>query len=96
MKKRVISIFVVLVALTMAWTAFAAREGGGERRRAGAGAGGGRGGPGGAGGFTNLSAEERTKMRERYQNMSEEERTKYGKGSDLGWPGDSGRADIRA
>jgi len=76
MKKRVISIFVVLVALTVAWTAFAEREGGGGRR-AGAGAGGGRGGPGGAGGFTNLSAEERAQMRERYQNMSEEERTKY-------------------
>ncbi len=62
MKKRLISIAVVLVALTVAWTVYAA-EGGAERTR--------------RGGFGNMSAEERTAMRERFQNMSEEERTKY-------------------
>ncbi len=62
MKKRLISIAVVLVALTVAWTVYAA-EGGAERPR--------------RGGFGGMSAEERTAMRERFQNMSEEERQKY-------------------
>ena len=69
MKKRLISIVVVLVALTVAWTAFAAREGGGGRA--------GGGGRGGFGGTPGMSAEERTQMRERFQNMSEEERQKF-------------------
>lgn len=68
MKKRLISIVVVLVALTVAWTAFAARGGGG---RAGG------GGRGGVGGPPGMSAEEREKMRESFQNMSEEERQKF-------------------
>jgi len=62
MKKRLISIAVVLVALTVVWSVYAA-DGGAERTR--------------RGGFGNMSAEERTAMRERFQNMSEEERTKY-------------------
>jgi len=62
MKKRLISIAVVLVALTVAWTVYAA-EGGAERIR--------------RGGFGGMSAEERTAMRERFQNMSEDERQKY-------------------
>lgn len=65
MKKRLILIVVVLVAMTIAWTVYAA-EGGAERPRRG---GGGFGAPG-------MSAEERAQMRERYQNMSEEERQK--------------------
>jgi len=69
MKKRLISIAVVLVALTVAWTAFAAREGGGGRAGGGA--------RGGFGGTPGMSAEERTAMRERFQNMSEEEREKF-------------------
>lgn len=70
MKKRLISLAVVLVALTVAWTVYAA-EGGGERRRAGGG-----GGRGGFGGPPGMSAEEREGMRERFENMSEEERAK--------------------
>jgi hypothetical protein len=64
MKKRLISIAVVMVALTVVWSVMAAEESGERTRR-------------GAGGFGNMSAEERTAMRERFQNMSEEERTKY-------------------
>lgn len=68
MKKYLISIGAVLVVLTLAWTAFAEREGG-ERRRPAE-------GREARGGFGDLSAEERAKMRERWQNMSEEEREK--------------------
>jgi hypothetical protein len=70
MKKRLISIVVVLVALTVVWTAFAAREGGGGGRAEGS-------RRGGFGGTPGMSAEEREKMRERFQNMSEEERQKF-------------------
>ena len=62
MKNRIIAVGVVLVALSVAWTVFAA-EGGAERPR--------------RGGFGNMSAEERAAMRERFQNMSEEERQKF-------------------
>lgn len=64
MKKRLLTIAVALVALTVAWTVYAA-EGGAERPRRG------------AGGFGGMSAEERSTMRERFQNMSEEEREKF-------------------
>lgn len=65
MKRYLILIGAVLVVLALAWTAFAQREGaaGGARE-----AGGRRG---------TLSAEERASMRERFQNMSEEEREKF-------------------
>lgn len=62
MKKRILAVAVVLVALTVVWSVMAAEESGERTRR---------------GGFGNMSAEERTAMRERFQNMSEEERTKY-------------------
>ncbi|MBN2271912.1 MAG: DUF3106 domain-containing protein [Sedimentisphaerales bacterium] len=62
MKKRIIAAAVVLVALTVAWTVFAAEESAERPRR---------------GGFGNMSAEERAQMRERFQNMSEEERAKF-------------------
>ena len=65
MKKRLISIVVVLVALAIAWTTFAASG------AAGTPAGAGRGGAPG------MSEEERAKMREKFQNMSEEERAKF-------------------
>jgi len=66
MKRYLILIGAVLVVLALAWTAFGQREGGrpaeGREARGRAGA---------------LSAEERTSMRERFQNMSEEEREKF-------------------
>ena len=62
MKNRIIAVAVVLVALTVAWSVFATEESAERPRR---------------GGFGNMSAEERTAMRERFQNMSEEERQKY-------------------
>lgn len=62
MKNRLLSIGVVLVVLSVAWTVYAA-EGGAERSR--------------RGGFAGMSAEDRSAMRERFQNMSEEERTKF-------------------
>lgn len=63
MKNRILAVAVVLVALGVAWTVFAAEQGSGTNRQ--------------RGGFGNMSAEERTAMRERFQNMSEEERAKY-------------------
>ncbi|MHC4462979.1 MAG: hypothetical protein ACYS6W_09290 [Planctomycetota bacterium] len=65
MKRYLILIGAVLVVLALAWSAFAQREGA---------AGEGRAARGRAGA---LSAEERAKMRERFQNMSEEEREKF-------------------
>ncbi len=65
MKRYLILIGAVLVVLALAWSAFGQREG---RRPAE-----GREGRGRAGA---LSAEERASMRERWQNMSEEEREK--------------------
>jgi hypothetical protein len=65
MKKRLISIVVVLVALAVAWTTFAASGASGTR------------GGAGRGGMPGMSEEERAKMRERFQNMSEEERAKF-------------------
>ncbi len=65
MKKRLIPIVVVLVALAIAWTTFAA--GGATGTPAGA----------GRGGFSGMSEEERAKARERFQNMTEEERAKF-------------------
>lgn len=62
MKKRIIIVGVAFVALSLAWTLFAAEESAERPRR---------------GGFGNMSAEERTAMRERFQNMSEEERQKF-------------------
>jgi hypothetical protein len=66
MKRYLILIGAVLVVLALAWTAFGQREGGrpaeGREARGRAGA---------------LSAEERASMRERFQNMSEEEREKF-------------------
>jgi len=71
MNKRLLSIIVVLVALTVVWTTFAAREGGEGPRR-------------GLSRSQNMSEEERQKLREqveplmqRFQNMSEEERQKF-------------------
>ncbi len=66
MKRYLTLIGAVLVVLALAWSAYAQREGG-ERRRPAEGR-----GRAGA-----LSAEERTSMRERFQNMSEEEREKF-------------------
>ena len=65
MKKRLISIVVVLVALAIAWTTFADSGVGGTR------------GGAGRGGAPGMSEEERAKMKERFQNMSEEERAKF-------------------
>jgi len=65
MKKRLISIVVVLVALAIAWTTFAASGAAGT--------------PAGAAraGAPGMSEEERAKMREKFQNMTEEERAKF-------------------
>jgi len=69
MKRYVISIGVVLVVLLGAWSAFAQREG----RTTGS-----RGqGREGMGMFQMLSPEEAARMRERWPNMSEEEREKF-------------------
>ncbi len=62
MKKRICLALIAVVVLSTAWAAFAQREGGGERRRG-----------------QDLTEEQRTRMtemRERFQNMSEEEREK--------------------
>jgi len=63
MKKCLISIGVVLVALAVAWPVLGQREGGqgreGQRR------------------FQDMSEEERAKLRERFQNMSEAEREQF-------------------
>lgn len=64
MKRYLIAVSLALGVLVVAWTAFGQAEGGSERRR----------GEGPAQGF---SAEERARMRERWQNMSEEEREKF-------------------
>ena len=69
MKRYLILIGAVLVVLALAWSAFGQREGREARRPAE-----GREGRGRAGA---LSAEERTSMREKFQNMSEEEREKF-------------------
>ncbi len=69
MKRYLILIGAVLVVLALAWSAFGQREGREGRRPAE-----GREARGRAGA---LSAEERTSMRERWQNMSEEEREKF-------------------
>ncbi len=61
MKKRLILIAVVLVALTVVLTAFAQTQTGERPQR-------------GRGGFQNMTEEQRAQLRERYQNMSEEER----------------------
>ena len=63
MKRYLIPIVAVVVVLAVAWAAFGQAEGRGGRRA--------------TEGRQNLSAEERTKMRERFQNMSEEERDKF-------------------
>ena len=62
MKKQICLALIAVVVLSTAWAAFGQREGGGERRRG-----------------QNLTEEQRarmTEMRERFQNMSEEEREK--------------------
>ena len=64
MKKRLILIAVVLVALTIVLTAFAQTQTGERPQR-------------GSGRFQNMTEEQRTQMRERYQNMSEEERAQF-------------------
>ncbi len=64
MKKRLILIAVVLVALTVVLTAFAQTQTGERPQR-------------GRGGSQNMTEEQRTQMRERFQNMSEEERAQY-------------------
>ncbi len=64
MKKRLILIAVVLVALTVVLTAFAQTQTGERPQR-------------GRGGFQNMTEEQRTQMRERYRNMSEEERAQF-------------------
>ena len=64
MKHRILVMAVVLAVVAVAWTVYAAEQGSGTNRpRSGA--------------FGNMSAEERAQMRERFQNMSEEERAKY-------------------
>jgi len=63
MKKYLISTVAVVVVLAMVWAALGQQERGGGRRA--------------TEGRRNLSNEERAKMRERFQNMSEEEREKY-------------------
>ncbi len=70
MNKHLLSIIVVLVALTVVWTAFAAREGADGPSRD-------------LGGVQNMSEEEKQKIREQvkqkmqeFQNMSEEEKQK--------------------
>lgn len=62
MKNRLLSITVVLAALTVAWTVYAAETA--AERPATRGAAG-------------MSEEQRNQMRERFQNMSEEERAKF-------------------
>lgn len=64
MKKRLIIIAVVLVALTVVLTAFAQTQTGERPQR-------------GRGGFQNMTEEQRAQMRERFQNMSEEERAQF-------------------
>ncbi len=64
MKKRLILIAVVLVALTVVLTAFAQTQTGERPQRS-------------RGGFQNMTEEQRTQMRERFQNMSEEERAQF-------------------
>lgn len=64
MKKRLILIAVVLVALTVVLTAFAQTQTGERPQR-------------GRGGFQNMTEEQRAQMRERFQNMSEEERAQF-------------------
>jgi len=63
MKHRIFAVAVVLVALVVAWSVFA-EEGSATSQPAGAASG-------------NMSAEQRAQMRERFQNMSEEERAKF-------------------
>ena len=74
MKRKVISLLVVLFVMGAAWTAMADREGQ-TRRRAAAGDSGG------------VSAEQRTQMRERFENMSEEERAKFREDMRQRWQG---------
>jgi hypothetical protein len=62
MKNRLLSITVVLAALTVAWTVYAAETA--VERPAGRGTAG-------------MSEEQRNQMREKFQNMSEEERAKF-------------------
>lgn len=64
MKKRLILIAVVLVALSIVLTAFAQTQTG-ERPQWG------------RGGSQNMTEEQRAQMRERFQNMSEEERAQF-------------------
>jgi len=67
MNKRLLSIIVAIMILTIAWAAFAAREGGEGPRRS-------------LGGFQNMSEEEKQKIikqkMQKLQNMSEEEKKK--------------------
>lgn len=62
MKHRIFAVAVVLVGLVVAWSVFA-EEGSATSRPAAA--------------SGNMSAEERAQTRERFQNMSEEERAKF-------------------
>lgn len=63
MKKYLVLTAVVLGVLAVAWTAIAQEQ---DARTRGA-----------EGGFRNMSAEQRAQMRERFQNMSEEERQQF-------------------
>ncbi len=63
MNRRYLSVAVALVGAALVWTAWAGSEGGGARP-----------GPGARPG---ISAEERGRLRQRFQNMSEEERAKF-------------------
>ena len=82
MKKRLVSIIVIFVALMMVWSTFARAEETSARRRERAEgdrptARGARPAAPRAPGLSGLSPEEREKMRERWQNMSVEEREKF-------------------
>jgi len=69
MKKYLISIVAILVVLAVAWTVFGQEEGRTARPRSA--------GREGRGMFQMLSPEEAAQMREKWPNMSEEEREKF-------------------
>jgi len=89
MRRYVISATVVLAVLMLAWAVFAQEQGGGVRERRGraadanlpAGEGRAARTPGigseGAGPFEGLSPDERARIREKWEQMSEEEREKF-------------------
>jgi len=80
MKKHLASILVVSLTLLVVWSTFARAEEGetrGRRRRPGSDRPAARGVRPGAAGLQGLSAEQRQQMRQRFENMSSEEREKF-------------------